>query len=112
MTFQCKIEIIKEKHLIKYPGYLNFSSEIDIFEINQNYITPDRRQSKTLILSTNVDQISLETVFDCHLSPDWRQMAIKTLFLAIFLFLFDFKSVFDCRLSGVYMRRDTVKGTP
>ena len=53
------------------------------------------RQSKTLILSTNVDQKSLETgfsiaicrpifrlpcvarFFDCHVSPDWRQMAIK-----------------------------------
>ena len=32
--------------------------------------TPDRRQSKTLILSTNVDKKYLETVFDCHLSPD------------------------------------------
>ena len=32
--------------------------------------TPDRRQSKMLILSTNVDQKSLETIFDCHLSPD------------------------------------------
>ena len=31
--------------------------------------TPDMQQSKTLILSTNVDQNSLETVFDCHLSP-------------------------------------------
>ena len=44
------------------------------------------RQSKTLILSTNVDQKSLETgfsiaichpFFDCHVSPDWWQMAIK-----------------------------------
>ena len=41
-------------------------------------ITRDRRQSKLFILSTNVGQKSLEIVFfDCHLSPDWRQMAIK-----------------------------------
>ena len=31
-----------------------------------------------LILSTIVDQRSFRNrVFDCHLSPDWRQMAIK-----------------------------------
>ena len=44
------------------------------------------RQSKTFTISTNVDQKSLETgfrlpfvarFFDCHVSPDWRQMAIK-----------------------------------
>ena len=42
-------------------------------------ITPGRRQSKTPILSRNVDQKSLETefVFDCHLSPHWQQMAIE-----------------------------------
>ena len=36
------------------------------------------RQSKTLILSTNVDKkIVRNSVFDCHLSPGWRQMAIE-----------------------------------
>ena len=39
-------------------------------------ITPDRRQSKTLILS-NVDPISLETVSDCYLLSEWRRMAIE-----------------------------------
>ena len=34
-------------------------------------IKPDSRQSKTLILSTNVDKKSLGTVFD------WRQIAIE-----------------------------------
>ena len=44
----------------------------------KNKITPGRRQSKTQILSRNVDQKSLETeFFDCHLLPQWRQMAIK-----------------------------------
>ena len=47
--------------------------------------TSGRRQSKMPILSRNVDQKSIETAFfDCHLSPHWRQMAIKTLFLSIF----------------------------
>ena len=41
-------------------------------------ITPYRWRSKMLKLSTNVDKKSLETrVFDCHFSPNWRQMAIK-----------------------------------
>ena len=38
---------------------------------------PDRRQSKTLILSTNLDKIIRNRGFDCCLSPDWRQMSIK-----------------------------------
>ena len=41
------------------------------------HFTPDKRQSKTIIQSTNVDQKSLETVFDCHFPPDWRHMAIE-----------------------------------
>ena len=48
-------------------------------------ITPGRRQSKTSILSTNVDQKSLETEFSiaiCRPSGDkWQS---KTQFLAIF----------------------------
>ena len=44
----------------------------------QELTTQDRRKSKTLILSMNVDKKLLETgVFDCHLSTDWRQMAIE-----------------------------------
>ena len=48
-------------------------------------ITPDRQQSKTLILSTNVDQKLLETEFlidICH--PIGDKWQLKTLFLAIF----------------------------
>ena len=65
--------------------------------------TPDRRQSKTLILSTTVDQKLLKTEFSiviCHLTGDkWQS---KTLFLAIFDPCSSIvKSVFDCRLSGV-----------
>ena len=41
-------------------------------EMRKRVYTPGRRQSKTLILATNVNQKSLETVFDCHFSPDWR----------------------------------------
>ena len=41
------------------------------------WLTPGSQQSKSPILSRNVDKKSLETVFNCHLSPHWRQMAIK-----------------------------------
>ena len=71
----------------------------------QIMITSDRRQSKTLILSTNEDQNLLETEFliaICRQTGDkWQS---KTLFLSIF----DQRSlivqcVFDCRLSGEMM---------
>ena len=46
-------------------------------------------KSKMSILSQNKDQKSLETrVFDCHLSPYWRQMAIKNTVSSDFLSAF------------------------
>ena len=65
--------------------------------------TPDRRQSKTLMLSMNVDQKSLETEFLIAIcSPTGNKWQSKTLFLTIFdqrtLIV---KSVFDCCQSGV-----------
>ena len=68
--------------------------------------TPGRRQSKTLKLSTNVDQKSLETVFSIAICrPTGDKWQSKTLFLAIFdpRLSID-KSVFDCRLPGVMSR--------
>ena len=57
--------------------------------------TSDMRQSKTLILSTNVDQTSLET----ETGDKWQS---KTLLLEIFESRSSIvKSVFDCRLSVV-----------
>ena len=65
--------------------------------------TPGRRQSKTPILSRNVDQKSIETEFSIaicrHTGDKWQS---KTLFLSIFdprSSIVD--SVFDCRLPGV-----------
>ena len=64
--------------------------------------TPGRQQSKTLILSMNVDKKSLETEFliaICRLTGDkWQS---KTLFLMIFDPCPLIKSVFDCSLPGV-----------
>ena len=66
-------------------------------------ITPGRRQSKTSILSRNVDQKSLETEFSIaicrHTGDKWQS---KTLFLSIFdprSSIVD--SFYDCRLPGV-----------
>ena len=75
--------------------------------------TPGRRQSKTPILSRNVDQTLLETEFliaICHHTGDkWQS---KTLFLSIF----DARSsivdgIFDCRLSGVKTKAE-IYGEP
>ena len=65
--------------------------------------TPDRRQSKTLILSTNVDKKSLGTEFSIAICrPTGDKWQSKTLFLAIFYSRSSIvKSVFDCHLSGV-----------
>ena len=66
-------------------------------------LTPGRRQSKTL---STIDERGSKTdknsVFDCHLSLVWRQLAIKNSvsndFCSTFL---DIIVIFDCRLSGV-----------
>ena len=65
--------------------------------------TQDRRQSKTPMLSRNVDQKSIETMFSiayCHPTGDkWQS---KTLFISIFDPLRSFvDNVFDCHLLGV-----------
>ena len=65
--------------------------------------TPNRRQSKTLILSTNDGRLKIvrNRVFDCHMSSDWRQMAIENNVLASFHPRSSIvKIVFDCRISG------------
>ena len=68
-------------------------------------ITPDRRQSKTSILSRNVDQKSIATVFSIAICrPIGDKWQSKTLFLSFF----DPRSsivdnVFDCHLPGVIM---------
>ena len=46
------------------------------------------------------------SVFDCHLSPNWRQMAIKNSVSNCFFrsTFFDSINVFYCRLSGVIIK--------
>ena len=69
-------------------------------------LTPGRRQSKTSILSTNVDQNSLETEFSIAIC---RQTGDKWQSKRLFLEIFDprssiVKSVYDCRLPDVMLQ--------
>ena len=60
----------------------------------ENVNTIDERGSK----------IVKNRVFDCHLSPDWRQMTIENTISSDFdPCLSIVKSVFDCRLPGVIL---------
>ena len=71
--------------------------------LRQSVSTPGRRQSKTPILSRNVNQKSIETVFFIAICrPTGDKWQSKTLFLLIF----DLHSsivdyLFDCDLPGV-----------
>ena len=54
----------------------------------------------------NIDKggskIDRNSVFDCHLSPVWQEMAIKNTVYIDFLSTFlDSIGIFDCRLPGV-----------
>ena len=70
--------------------------------------TSGRRQSKTLLtIDENGSKIDRNSVFDCHLLPVRRQMAIKKSVSKAFLSTFlDSNSIFDCRIIrcdlGVY----------
>ena len=65
--------------------------------------TSDRRQSKTLLkIDEHGSKIIRNSVFDCHLSPVGRQMAIKISVSNHFLsMLVDSINVFNCGLSSV-----------
>ena len=69
------------------------------------YITPGRRQSKTLSTIDELgSKIDRNSVFDCHLSPEGRHMAIENTVSIDFRSTFlDSSGVFDCRLPDVYM---------
>ena len=45
-----------------------FINKLDLTATLESYITLDRRQSKTLILSMNLDKISLESEFSIAIS--------------------------------------------
>ena len=64
---------------------------------------PGRRQSKKFILSKKRRSNNVRNrVSDCHLSPDWRQMAIENTVPIDFDPRSSFAmGVFDCHISGV-----------
>ena len=68
-----------------------------------NIITSDRRQSKTLLtINERESKIDRNSVFDCHLSPVGRQMAIKNFASTFFWSTFvNSINIFICHLSGV-----------
>ena len=48
-------------------------------------ITPGRRKSKTLLtIDERGSKIDRNSVFDCHLLPVWRQMAIENAVSIVF----------------------------
>ena len=66
--------------------------------------TPDRRHSKTLLtIDERGSKIARNIVFDCHLSPVRRQMAIKNSVSHYLWSAFvNSINVFDCRLPSVF----------
>ena len=65
-------------------------------------LTPEMRQSKMLILSTNVDQEPLETELSIAVCrPIGDKWQSKTLFQAGFFYP---RNDFDCRLPGVILK--------
>ena len=68
-------------------------------------ITPDRRQIKNFnTINKHRLKIIRNSVSNCHLSPDWRQMAIENhVSFDFYPWLSIVMSVFDCRLSCVIM---------
>ena len=77
-------------HCIKIPKNVQLSFYLslllNVFITRNHTNTPGRRQSKTPILSRNVDQISIETVFSIaicrHTGDKWES---KKLFLSILI---------------------------
>ena len=98
-----KIVHWEEKHQLYANGFC--ATAVDDMQCTFNElhkVTPDRRQSKAFILSTNEDQNPEKQRFRLlFVATEWRQMAIENTVSN------DFdprssivNSVFDCRLSG------------
>ena len=64
-------------------------------------VTLDRWQSETfLTIDERGSYIARNSVYDCHLSPDWQQMVIVNSVSNDFLSTFIYNNnVFDCRIS-------------
>ena len=73
-------------------------------------LTLDRPHSKMILtIDEHGSKIARNSVFDCHLSPVWRQMAIKNSVSNYFLSMFvNSINLLDCRLSGVCLSLDLI----
>ena len=98
----CDDKLFKPESLITRSNIITCVGSVD--EVRK--ITPDRRQSKTLIHSTHVDQKWLETVFFIAICrPTGDKWQSKTLFLAIFIHVCRLlRGYFVCRLSSMKMK--------
>ena len=68
-------------------------------------ITPDRLRSKASTIEERGSKIARNSVFDCHLSPVGRQMAILNSVSNDFFYLrSSVELIFNCFLSGVNMQ--------
>ena len=78
-TFQTWIIICYyANYLMHLPSTCGFENST-LNEMLADILTPDRWQSKTLLtIEERGSKIVRNSVFDCQLTPDWRQMAIKT----------------------------------
>ena len=71
---QCNPDFVWYSLFVKYP--LKGSSSTHLLKITYN--TPDRRQSKrVLTIDEYGSELDKNSVFDCHLMPVGRQMAIE-----------------------------------
>ena len=69
--------IFFNRNMKKWKWLLPLVSDGFVYVFSVSINTPDRWQSKTLMILTKVDQRSLATLFDWHLTPNWQQMAIE-----------------------------------
>ena len=77
-SFSITSQYDKEITMITSSCVVQISLQSKIVYYFQSIITPDRRQSKTLLtIDEHGSKIAINSVLDCHLSPVGRQMAIE-----------------------------------
>ena len=113
LKFFCKFELVRRKRILSHSDKSNEGTDKPICSLSRVRVkrsshantkyTPDRRQSKTFILSMNVDKKSLETEFSIAICrPTGNKWQKKHTVSSYFDLHFSIvKSILDCRLSGV-----------
>ena len=82
-------------------------------QVKRSHITSDRRQSKTLFLSTNVDQTPIEIEFfsiaNCQLATVAIEKAVSKFLIHVHRLL---RAFFECRLSSVCIIEEYLHNLP